>query len=98
MLFGWIIRIVVLLIVLRLLLRFVTGLFQGLRGEGPRRPIATAARGAGTPMALVKDPVCGTYVPNGTALTRVMAGTTYSFCSEACLRAFERRGTASRPA
>ena len=33
---------------------------------------------------LKKDPVCGTYVSQGAAVTRAVKGTTLYFCSAAC--------------
>jgi YHS domain-containing protein len=33
---------------------------------------------------LQRDPVCGTYVTPGSALTTTAAGTTLYFCSEKC--------------
>ena len=47
-------------------------------------------------MSLVKDPVCGTYIVPGRALTTVAQGTTHYFCSEECRRAFERDTAFSR--
>ena len=40
-------------------------------------------RGA-TPVKLVRDPVCGTYVAPGTALSLSAGGATHYFCSEEC--------------
>jgi Cu+-exporting ATPase len=39
----------------------------------------------------VKDPICGMYVDEKTAqIRKTIRGTTYYFCSESCLRQFER--------
>ena len=35
---------------------------------------------------MVKDEVCGTYVPRDEALTEVRGGVTHYFCSEECRR------------
>ncbi len=37
---------------------------------------------------MVKDPVCGTYVVQGRALTAVRGGETAWFCSSECQRAW----------
>jgi YHS domain-containing protein len=42
---------------------------------------------------LVKDPVCGTYVSDATALKKSVSGTTYYFCSQACKEKFGQRAS-----
>jgi uncharacterized protein len=80
---GWILRVVLFLIVLRLVLRFVMGLVQGLSGP------ASGSRSARPPsQPLVRDPVCGTYVPRSSALTARSGGATLYFCSEHCREAY----------
>ena len=50
------------------------------------------SRPGGAPRALrdelVKDPVCETYVPRRSALTRTAGGATYYFCGPACAEKF----------
>jgi uncharacterized protein len=81
---GWILRILLLLLVLRLLFRFIMGLVEGLAPEGSR----TGGRSA---VPLVRDPVCGTYVPRTRALTLAASGRTEFFCSEECRRAYAQQ-------
>jgi hypothetical protein len=76
-----------LLLVLRLVLRFVFGLFQGLAdpagtqaGSGGARP----GHGAKIAGALVRDPICGMYIPREGAVTAAIGGETRYYCSEAC--------------
>ena len=39
----------------------------------------------------MKDPICGMYVDEHTAqIKKTIRGTTYYFCSESCLRQFEK--------
>lgn len=38
---------------------------------------------------MVKDPVCGMHVPVDKAITKVVNGERYYFCSETCAKAFE---------
>ena len=73
---GWIIRILVLLIVIRLVLRAISGR-RLVTGRENRRQV----RAGGT---LERDPHCGTYVPRSRAVTARSGGTTLYFCSDAC--------------
>jgi uncharacterized protein len=83
---GWILKIIVFLLVLRLLLRFVMGLIQGL---SPARAGDGAAGGRDrAAQPLVRDPVCGTYVPQSRALTVGSGSGTRYFCSEQCRDAY----------
>ena len=82
--FGWILRIILFLIVVRLVLRFVHGLLQGLSpGSGPG-----GQRSRREPEQLVRDPVCGTYVPRTRALTAGSGAALRYFCSEQCREAY----------
>lgn len=45
------------------------------------------------PEVLVKDPVCGTFIPRANALKAQKDGQDYFFCSEGCLKRFRRSGT-----
>jgi hypothetical protein len=75
----WVVRILVILLILRLIVRY----FSAARVPiGPRRSgRAPLERAGGT---LVRDPQCGTYIPQATALS-IGRGTdlTY-FCSVEC--------------
>jgi YHS domain-containing protein len=81
----WILLAIALLLVVRLVLRFVYGLVQGLTG-------ATDAAGGGARSrarakvvgALVRDPVCGMYVPRDEAIEGRVGSETRYYCSEAC--------------
>ena len=65
---------------LRSLLR---GLFSGLRprAPGPSTPATPATRTGGT---LHKDPVCGTYVSDDSAVAQTIGAQTVYFCSAEC--------------
>lgn len=73
------------LLALRAVARFMGGLSDAARGEAPR------ARTADTPVKMVKDPVCGTFVVPGKALSASANGATVWFCSEQCRDTFARR-------
>lgn len=68
-------RALLVLVVLRLLGRFVMGVMQGLR-EAP------APARAGREM--VRDHVCNTFLPRERALTALIRGEEAHFCSPAC--------------
>lgn len=69
------VRAIVVLLVVRLLGRFVAAVFQGMR-ETP--PAGDAAR------EMVRDQVCNTFLPRDRALTALVGGREAHFCSPAC--------------
>lgn len=73
------------LLALRAVARFMGGLSEAARGEAPR------GRTADIPVKMVKDPVCGTFVVPGRALSANADGATVWFCSEQCRDTFARR-------
>ena len=78
---------VMLLFVLRAVGRFMGGLAQGAhRDAPPPRP-----RSGDVPVKMAKDPVCGTFVVPGKALSTTAGGETLWFCSERCRNEFARR-------
>jgi YHS domain-containing protein len=84
--------IVVVLLVVRAVGRFMGGLSQAVRGEVPR------PRAAAAPVKMMKDPVCGTFVVPGKALSTIADGTTVFFCSERCRDAFAESSRPTRRA
>ena len=75
---------IVAILVYLLLRSVVSALAAGFRGgAGPNaRPRALRDE-------LVKDPVCETYVPRRSAVTRTAGRATYHFCSAACAEKFK---------
>jgi uncharacterized protein len=71
------------ILVIRALMRLSRGILQG----------AGYRRGAANPpsVALVKDPVCGVFVPRTKALTSGAGDQAVYFCSEKCLQEWKRR-------
>jgi YHS domain-containing protein len=67
---------ILLLIVARIFWRLVDGIIEGATGR-PRRQVRSGVK-------LQRDPVCGTYVSPGSALSLTGGGTTQYFCSEKC--------------
>ena len=78
-----IIFILVLLIVLYFLLR------SAFREFGNRQP----ERLPRSKDQMVQDPVCRVFVPRGSAVTEVIGGQTYCFCSQGCAAAFQKQMT-----
>ena len=85
---GWILRILLFMllitVVLRSAYRFLYGVIEGA-GMGGGRRVSNRTRTQVTGR-MVKDPVCGTYVVQGRALTAVRSGETAWFCSSECQR------------
>ena len=67
------------LFAIRFVMRLVRGVAQGATASNPRR-----GRPASTPVKMVADPVCGTYVIPGKALQLARGQETFYFCSEKC--------------
>ena len=84
----WFLNLLVILLLVRLVLRFVFGLVQGLASPSAERSAAkpggaAPGRAVGT-STLVRDPVCGTYIPREGAVTAIVRGETRHYCSDAC--------------
>jgi YHS domain-containing protein len=73
---------VLFILVARAFWKLVDSIIEGSRGVAGRR------RGQVPAVKLVRDPVCGTYVPPRAALSVTAAGTTHYFCSEQCLHEY----------
>ena len=80
---GFILRIILILIVLRILYKFGRALLEGA-GLLPTRTQESS-------MGLVRDPICGVFVVPSQALTSRSAGTTAYFCSEKCRKEWDER-------
>jgi YHS domain-containing protein len=86
---GWILRFLLFMllitVVLRSAYRFLYGVIEGAGVDSPRVSHRRRTQVTGH---MVKDPVCGTYVVQGRALTAVRGGETAWFCSAECQRAW----------
>lgn len=71
---------ILVVVVARALLNSVLKNFAKI-GSTPRPPEPPAASAGGE---LHKDPVCGTYVAESSAIRRQIGGRTYFYCSEDC--------------
>lgn len=77
-----IIFILILLIVLYFLIRSAVREFKQ-REAGDRLPVDKDQ--------MVQDPVCHVFVPRGAAVTEVIGGQTYCFCSKGCAATFQKQ-------
>lgn len=82
----FILRLLLLLLILRFLWIVIRGIHRGFLEGGKRQ----GTRDAQDPVALSRDPVCGTYVVPGRALALRDGGLVRYFCSERCREAFVR--------
>ena len=78
---GWILKLVLIWLIVRALLRLARGIADGLRGTGTK-PQA---------VALVRDPVCGTFVAPATAPSVGTGAQMQFFCSENCRRIYQMK-------
>ena len=69
------VRFVIALFLVRIALRFVAGVIQGLREPPPAGPSG---------VEMVRDRVCNTFLPRERAVTAVVGGREMHFCSAAC--------------
>jgi YHS domain-containing protein len=74
---------VLFILVARAFWKLVDSVIEGSTGK-PR-----GGRAQAPPVKLVRDPVCGTYVPPRPALSVTASGMTQYFCSERCLKDYE---------
>ena len=79
--FFWFVRVIVLLLVIRLIVRGIYSVI-GQRQRPRTAPTSRMAeRSGGT---LVRDPQCGTYIPESRALVVGRGGDSRYFCSAGC--------------
>jgi hypothetical protein len=92
MMLGWVVKIILFLLLIRLAVTFVRGLLQGMSTPVKRAPAA------GDAVPLVRDPACGTYVVRARALTAGEGRDRQYFCSERCRESWMRKEAARRSA
>jgi YHS domain-containing protein len=79
-------RIIFILILLIILYFLIRSAFREFGNQGPARLPTTKDQ-------MVQDPVCRVFVPRGSAVTEVIGGQTYCFCSQGCATAFQKQMT-----
>jgi len=84
---GWIGRVLLILFIVRLVISmFGGGKRTSVPGTGGTRATGSTGgtRGEKSVAKLVRDPQCGTYVAENTAIAARHGGETLHFCSERC--------------
>ena len=76
---------VLLVLIARAFWRVVDGVIAAASGQPPR-----GKRSQPPAMRLVKDPMCGTFVPPRDSLSLTVRGETHYFCSEQCRASFRK--------
>jgi YHS domain-containing protein len=79
---GLVLRVILVILVVRAIWRLIAGISRGLSESSDRRQNPA--------VALVRDPVCGTYVLPGRALAARDGALVRYFCSERCRDEFAR--------
>lgn len=63
--------------------KYISGLFLKAPGKSAPKPPITDE--------LVRDPVCGVYIPKKEAIVYGRGGKLYYFCCEKCLKEFKKK-------
>lgn len=74
--------------VLGVVFKGVADFFEAANGPQQQRS-APRSTPLSDPEPLKRDPVCGTFLPASTAVTKTVSGQTYYFCSTACRDKFK---------
>ena len=89
---AWLVRAIILTIIINMIFRLLTG---SRPQAGPRRSAGAGPRPAGRPRqterqggTLVRDPHCGTYIPESRAIRVGSGSSVLYFCSDACRNAY----------
>jgi hypothetical protein len=82
----WIVRLVIIILVVRMVVQLFSGRTRVGRGRQPRQAPRPQERLGGT---LVRDPHCGTYVPQDRAIAVGSAPDLVYFCSPGCRDAWK---------
>lgn len=82
MVLGWLLRLLIGVLLIRVVWGFVAGLLRG--AAEPKRRSGERA------VALVRDPVCGTFIEPARAIEARVGATVHYFCSESCRAQFRR--------
>jgi YHS domain-containing protein len=85
--------IVLFIVIARAFWRVVDNVVEAATGE-PRRGGGVPAQG----MAMVRDPICGTFVVRDRAVSLTDGATRVFFCSEACRDQYRARAVKGRTA
>ncbi len=85
-LLRFVLLILLMMLALRAFWRLVAGVIDGASRSAPRRS-GPPERG----VQMVRDPVCGTFLPPEQAISLTERGSVHYFCSEKCRDAYKAR-------
>ncbi len=77
------------MLVVRAVWRFLVAVVDGATSQRPSRGVQPRGGPPSRGVAMVRDPVCGTFVVPGRALTATEGNQVHHFCSEDCRRAYQ---------
>jgi len=80
-------RIIFILILFTVLYFLIRNAIREFRGKAEGDRVLTDKD------QMVQDPVCLVFVPRGSAVTEVIGGQTYCFCSRGCAATFQKQMT-----
>ena len=80
---GWVLKLVLIWLVARAIVKLVRGVYEGLSGAASPPPPPS--------VALVRDPVCGTFVSPTSAPSVGTGSQMRFFCSENCRRIYQAK-------
>ena len=83
-LLGRLILLLIIISVIRRVIKIGLSFWAGLAKAKTRPSASASAQASAGHMALVQDPVCGTYVAMETSLKRIVHGKVIHFCSPEC--------------
>lgn len=81
---GFVLKVILVLLIARAIWRLVSGVLRGIQDSASIPPRAEP------PVALSRDPICGTYVVPGRALSLSDGALVRYFCSERCREEYAR--------
>lgn len=85
---GWLIRLLLLVVLLRIVMKAVSGLLPQQLGHGSRSSERAGRVRSPKRGALVRDPICGTYVEPSHSVSARSGEVMRYFCSENCRQTF----------
>ena len=87
---GILLRLVLLFVLVMLVLRAIWRVLSGIV-DGVSRPVGGRSGPPERGVQMVRDPVCGTFLPPENAVTLAERGSVRYFCSEKCRDAYKAR-------
>ena len=84
-------RVLLFMLLVFFVSRAIWRLFDGIVEGASRQRPRSSSRAPEQGVAMVRDPVCGTFVLPGSAVTLVEGSARFYFCSDACREKYRAR-------